>query len=175
MNCFYLDLSEPFTTTNNTLTPWVDFTYTSGPWKSQATACNSGKNIIIIFIFGSYPLFQPSVNQFNTSKQQWTNITSIGSVPVYRDYISYAEFNNGLSLSNATNLPLSQVSYCAITLPNENILYIDGISPNLLSYMPINNLPLYNTKSDTWTNMMCDKYVLFLFISIIKDLNLISY
>ncbi|RIB23263.1 hypothetical protein C2G38_2139851 [Gigaspora rosea] len=58
------------------------------------------------------------------------------------------------SLSNATNAPLPMYGYCAITLPDGNILYIGGIRYSFNStYMPMNNLPLYNTISDTWTNM----------------------
>ncbi|KAF0538633.1 galactose oxidase [Gigaspora margarita] len=175
---FYLDISKPFTTTDNDSIPWVDLTYTNNTLKIETTACIGGKDNDMIFIFGDYPYFsQLFVNQFDINKQQWTNITTIGNVPRDRIDISCAKFNNGLiaifsgyilnntndlwifntltltwSLSNATNAPLSMRSYCAITLPDENILFIGGINPNKNSYIQMNSLSLYNTKSDTWTN-----------------------
>ncbi|KAF0516428.1 galactose oxidase [Gigaspora margarita] len=131
----------------------------------------------MIFIFGGdTPLgvSQSFVNQFDINKQRWINITSVGKVPTNRHDISCANFDNGLiaifsgmsisssipndlwifntltltwSLSNATNAPLPFSGYCAITLPDGNILYIGGYD------MPMNKLPLYNTKSDSWKNM----------------------
>ncbi|RIB08635.1 hypothetical protein C2G38_2211150 [Gigaspora rosea] len=177
---FYLDFSKSFKITNNASIPWVDLTYTNGPLKHSATACIGGNNNDTIFIFGGFPYDDYFVNQFNTSKQQWTNITTNG--PTYREDISCAKFNNGLiaifsgyinnltfakndlwifnsltlswSLSNATNAPSSRFGYNAITLPDDNILYIGGSNPtNKSLYMPMNNLPLYNTKSDTWSSM----------------------
>ncbi|CAG8684581.1 25152_t:CDS:2, partial [Cetraspora pellucida] len=175
---FYLDVSKPFTIKDSASIPWNDLTYTGGPQKASATACTDGKNDDLIFIFGGYP-YEPSfVNQFDINKQQWFNITTIGNSPTYRSSISCVEFNNGLiaifsgynavkipndfwvfntftltwSLSNATNAPSSRYSYRAIILPDKNILYISGkYSAN--AYVPMDNLPLYNTKSDTWTNM----------------------
>ncbi|CAG8804429.1 19822_t:CDS:2, partial [Gigaspora margarita] len=179
---FYLDVSKPFTTTDNVSIPWFDLTYTGSPLKGEATACIGGKNNDIIFVFGGYsPLNQPFVNQFDTSKQQWSNIQSVG--PRYRQDISCAKFSGGLiaifsglsdpdfindlwifdtltfswSLSNAANAPPQRFGYCAITLPDENILYIGGVKftdlANISSYIPMNILPLYNTKSLIWTNM----------------------
>ncbi|RIB23249.1 hypothetical protein C2G38_884558 [Gigaspora rosea] len=179
MNEFiYLDVSKPFTTTDNVSMPWIDLTYTGGPTKLYATARIGGKNNDMIFIFGDYPpsVNQSFVNQFDTSKQQWINITSVGNVPTNRYYISCANFDNGSiaifsctpssndlwvfntltltwSLSNATNAPLPMYGYCAVTLPDGNILYIGGFSYNPANFMPMNNLPLYNTKYDTWTNL----------------------
>ncbi|RIB14724.1 hypothetical protein C2G38_1633450 [Gigaspora rosea] len=177
---FYLDVSKPFTTTDNVSMPWIDLTYTGGPQKYSATACIGGKNNDMIFIFGGLEPLQSFVNLFDTNKQRWINITSVGNVPPNRSYISCANLDNGLiaifsgyfnatatyetndlwifntltlawSLSNATNAPLSMIQYCAITLPDGNILYIGGVNPG--SYVPMNKLPLYNTKSDTWTNL----------------------
>ncbi|CAG8550108.1 22617_t:CDS:2 [Cetraspora pellucida] len=177
---FYLDVSKPFKTTEDILIPWVDLTYTGGPQKAYVTACIGGKNNDMIFIFGNKPNNNQSfVNQFDTNKQQWINITSSGSVPTDRDEISCAKFNNGLiaifsgynytpiaitnelwifntltstwNLSNAINAPSSRRGYCAITLPDDNILYIGGV--NLTASMPMDNLPLYNTKTNTWTIM----------------------
>ncbi|CAG8615933.1 17055_t:CDS:2 [Cetraspora pellucida] len=165
---FYLDVSKPFTITDNISIPWVDLTYTGGPQKLDATACIGGKNNDMVFIFGDYPNNQPFVSQFDTSKQQWIDIASVGSVPTNRYSISCAGFNNGSiaifsgynitndlwifntlrltwSLSNATNAPLSRYSYQAITLPDDNILYIGGFSNITNSYMPMNN----NTSGST--------------------------
>ncbi|CAG8705959.1 9288_t:CDS:2, partial [Cetraspora pellucida] len=178
---FYLDLSKPFTTTNNASIPWIDLTYTNGPLKHSATACIGGNKNDAIFIFGGFPYNNNFINQFNTSKQQWTNITVTDVAPLYREDISCAEFNNGLiaifsgyinltyakndlwifntltlswSLSNETNVPSSRYGYCAVTLPDNNILYIGGSNPtNWTSYMPMNNLPLYNTTSNIWSNI----------------------
>ncbi|RIB14716.1 hypothetical protein C2G38_2143914 [Gigaspora rosea] len=166
---FYLDVSKPFTTTDNVSIPWIDLTYTSGPSKIEATACTGGKNNDMIFIFGgSSPptVIQSFVNPFDTNKQQWIKITSVGNIPSYRSYISCANFDNGLiaifsgsnpsntitndlwifntltltwSLSNATNAPLPIYVYCAITLSDGNILYIGGYSKNITDYVPMNN------------------------------------
>ncbi|RIB14715.1 hypothetical protein C2G38_2194233 [Gigaspora rosea] len=184
---FYLDVSKPFTTTDNVSMPWIDLTYTGGPLKDLATACIGGKNNDMIFIFGGisnlsdYSVANQSfVNQFDTSKQQWINITSVGNVPTTKFFISCANFDNGLiaifsgefnttiitnelwvfntltltwSLSNATNAPLPMYGYRAVTLPDGNILYIGGRSVARNSAaMPMNNLLLYNTTTDTWTN-----------------------
>ncbi|CAG8779311.1 37360_t:CDS:2, partial [Gigaspora margarita] len=179
---FYLDVSKPFTTTDNVSITWINLTYTDGPLKGEATSCIGGKNNDILFEFGGYsPLNQTFVNQFDTSKQQWSYIESVG--PRYRQDISCAKFSSGLiaifsglsdpytindlwifntltlswNLSNAVNSPPQRFGYCAITLPNENILYIGGRKFTDLydnsSYMPMNILPLYNTKSHMWTNM----------------------
>ncbi|CAG8561242.1 23351_t:CDS:2, partial [Cetraspora pellucida] len=178
---FYLDVSKPFNITDDVSIPWVDLTSTSSPSKYQDTACIGGNNHDQIFVLGGLPYNQSFVIQFDSSKQLWINITSTVNVPTNRYDISCTNFNNGLiaifsgysssstiandlwilntlalswSLSNGTNAPLSRFGYCAITLPNDNILYIGGSSPaNLSVYMPMNNLPLYNTKSDAWTNM----------------------
>ncbi|RIB29119.1 hypothetical protein C2G38_2027987 [Gigaspora rosea] len=176
---FYLDVSKPFTTTDNDSIPWVDLTYTGGPLKAGTTACIGGKNNDMIFIFGGIRTNQPFVNQFDTNKQQWINITSVGNVPTNRYEISCANFDNGLiaifsgffnttysindlwifntltltwSFSNATNAPFPMSGYCAVTLPDGNILYIGGHSFNLSNFIPMNNLPLYNTTSNTWTS-----------------------
>ncbi|KAF0559058.1 galactose oxidase [Gigaspora margarita] len=182
---FYLDVSKPFTTTDNVSITWINLTYTDGPLKGEATSCIGGKNNDIIFEFGGYSppnqTNQTFVNQFDTSKQQWSYIESVG--PGYRQDISCAKFSSGLiaifsglsdpytindlwifntltlswNLSNAVNSPPQRFGYCAITLPNENILYIGGRKftdfYDNSSYMPMNILPLYNTKSHMWTNM----------------------
>ncbi|RIB16173.1 hypothetical protein C2G38_2091605, partial [Gigaspora rosea] len=127
---------------------------------------------------------QFDVNQFDISTQQWKWITIESGVPKYRQDISCAKFSSGLiaifsglsgdgindlwifdtlalswSLSHAVNAPPQRFGYCAITLPDENILYIGGASgvysSNISSYQYIsmNILPLYNTKSHMWTNM----------------------
>ncbi|CAG8774850.1 42667_t:CDS:2, partial [Gigaspora margarita] len=164
---FYLDVSKPFTTADNDSIQWVDLTYTDGPLKQEATA-------------GDFYANQSFVNQYDTSKQQWINISSVGNVPANRRDFSCANFDNGLiaifsgffnttyrindlwifntltlawSLSNTKNTPLHRNGYCAVTLPDGNILYIGGYS-SANSLMPMDNLPLYNTKSDTWTNMV---------------------
>ncbi|CAG8550127.1 22618_t:CDS:2, partial [Cetraspora pellucida] len=85
----------------------------------------------MLFIFGESNNNQSFVNQFDTNKQ------------------------------HAINTPSSRRSYRAITLPDDNILYIgglnDGINPTdtlaSLLLMPMDNLPLYNTKTNTWTIM----------------------
>ncbi|RIB29120.1 hypothetical protein C2G38_1250539 [Gigaspora rosea] len=159
---FYLDVSKPFTITDNDSIPWVDLTYTGGPLKQYATACVGGKNNDMIFIFGGIShssvsgdryANQSFVNQFNTNKQQWINITSVGNVPTNRSDFSCANFDNGFiaifsgfinttysindlwifntltltwSLSNATNAtnaPFPMNGYCAVTLFN-GIFYI---------------------------------------------------
>ncbi|RIB11874.1 hypothetical protein C2G38_2202283 [Gigaspora rosea] len=161
---FYLDVSKPLETTNNSSIQWVDLTYTGGPLKTETTACIGGKNNDIIFIFGGYShTSQYFVNQFDTSEQQWINIASVGNVPTNRNYTSCANFNNrsiaifsgyssindfwifntltqSWSLGNTTNAPPSRCAYYAITLPDENILYIGGVSGiNITVYMPMNN------------------------------------
>ncbi|CAG8790952.1 31878_t:CDS:2 [Gigaspora margarita] len=163
---FYLDVSKPFTTTDNVSIPWIDLTYTGGPLKYSATACIGGKNNDMIFIFGGIsPLGvnQSFVNPFDTNKQQWINITSVGNIPPNKAYISCANFDNGLiaifagsaindlwifntltltwSLSNATNAPLRMYDYCAVTLPDGNILYIGGDnSTGSSGYTPMNKV-----------------------------------
>ncbi|KAF0369168.1 galactose oxidase [Gigaspora margarita] len=176
---FYLDVSKSFTITDNGLMPWIDLTYTGGPQKASATVCTDEKNNDLFFIFGGYPYNSSFINQFDISKQQWINIISTGNAPTNRSSISCAKFNNGLisifsgfnttsiitndlwifntltltwSLSNAADAPLFRWAYCAITLPDKNILYIGGKYDTNL-YRPMNSLPLYNTKSDTWTTM----------------------
>ncbi|CAG8625516.1 21793_t:CDS:2, partial [Cetraspora pellucida] len=178
---FYLDVSKPFKTTEDVLIPWVDLTYTGGPQKAYVTACIGGKNNDMIFIFGNKPNNNQSfVNQFDTNKQQWINITSSGSVPTDRDQISCAKFNNGLiaifsgynytpiastnelwifntltltwNLSSAINAPSSRIYYCAITLPDDNILYLGGTNLTDFSlFMPMNNVNVeINIIDQTW-------------------------
>ncbi|CAG8640932.1 42726_t:CDS:2 [Gigaspora margarita] len=165
---FYLDVSKQFSTTDNASIPWVDLTYTGGPFKGEATACSGGKNNDIIFILGGYYSYydnQFDVNQFDTSTQQW--IKKQPGTPTYRQDISCAKFSSGLiaifsglsvdgindlwifdtlalswSLINAVNAPPQRFGYCAITLPDENILYIGGVSgvysSSISSYTPMN-------------------------------------
>ncbi|KAF0485811.1 galactose oxidase [Gigaspora margarita] len=184
MGSFISHISKPFTTTGKDSIPWIDLTYTGGPLKASATACIGGKNNNMIFIFGGFSLSanQSFVNQFDSSKQQWINITSVGNVPSDRFLISCAKFDNGLiaifrglggnglnitndlwifntltltwSSSNAPNAPLPIFGYSSVTLPDGNILYIGGYSKvKIFDYMPMNNLPLYNTKTVIWVNM----------------------
>ncbi|KAF0534393.1 galactose oxidase [Gigaspora margarita] len=182
---FYLDISKPFTLTDNTSISWVDLTYTDAPRKSRTTACVGGINNNDIFIFGGLNYDNYFVKRFDTIKQKWVNITSIGdiienNVPENRTFISCAKFSNELiaifggnstaflndlwiynissSLwwkSNALNAPLPRQEYCAITLPGENILYIGGYGGNSGSrgLMSMDDLPLYYTKSNTWSSV----------------------
>ncbi|RIB22622.1 hypothetical protein C2G38_2033443 [Gigaspora rosea] len=170
MNFFYLDVSKPFKTTDSDPIPWIDLTFTGGPLKTDATACIGGKNNDIIFIFGGISKFddlnayQSFVNQFDTNKQQWINITSVGNVPTNRFDISCANFDNGLiaifsgnglnitndlwifntltltwNLNNAINAPLPMSGYCAVTLSDGNILYIGESSARKSAvYMSMN-------------------------------------
>ncbi|KAF0550647.1 galactose oxidase [Gigaspora margarita] len=167
---FYLDVSKPFATTDDVSIPWIDLTYTGGPFKEHITACTGGKNNDMIFIFGGFLINQSFVNQFDINKQQWTNITTIGNAPTDNRYdFSCAKFNNELvaifsgyimsnpnkvndlwifntltltwSLSNSTNAPLPRQGYCAITLPDDNILYIGGSDPTSdFLLMPMDNI-----------------------------------
>ncbi|CAG8794699.1 11258_t:CDS:2 [Gigaspora margarita] len=96
---FYLNVSKPFTITDNISIPWIDLTYTGGPLKESATACVGGKNNDMIFIFGGFSYAEVNnsfVNQFDTNKQQWINITFVGNVPEVREHISCTNFDNGL-------------------------------------------------------------------------------
>ncbi|CAG8815773.1 20510_t:CDS:2, partial [Gigaspora margarita] len=70
---------KPFIIKDNVSIPWIDLTYTDDPFKKWATACTGGKNNDMGFIFGDSPFNQPFINQFDTSKQQWINITSVGN------------------------------------------------------------------------------------------------
>ncbi|KAF0555255.1 galactose oxidase [Gigaspora margarita] len=140
------DVSKQFTTTYNVSIPWVDLTYTGGPLKTDVKTCIGGKNNDMIFIFGGWPLNGPFISQFDTSKQQWINITSVN-----REDISCTNFNNGLvaifsGMSSSSTIPNDRLifkyininmefkqcskctstrfGYCAITLPDEKIFYI---------------------------------------------------
>ncbi|KAF0470698.1 galactose oxidase [Gigaspora margarita] len=176
---FYLDISKQFTIINNASLPWNDLTYTGSPQKYLSTACIGGKNNDIIFILGGGPIDQQfiNVNKFETSKQQWFNVNTTATTPVDRYSLSCAKFNNGKivifsgftnltdapndllifntltelwSLSNASNAPPNRSAYCAIILPDENILYIGGTGSDSSTVLPMDQLPLYNTGSDTW-------------------------
>ncbi|KAF0518671.1 galactose oxidase [Gigaspora margarita] len=100
---FYLDVSKPFTITDNGLMPWIDLTYTGGPQKASATVCTDEKNNNLFFIFGGYPYNSSFINQFDTSKQQWINIISTGNAPTNRSSISCAKFNNMISIFSGYN------------------------------------------------------------------------
>ncbi|CAG8585544.1 5651_t:CDS:2, partial [Scutellospora calospora] len=179
---FYLDFSKQFTTTNIASIPWIDLTNTNGPLKHSATACIGGNNNDTIFIFGGFP-YNNFVNQFNINKQKWNNISSTGSAPIYRKDISCAKFNNGFiaifsgfinityttndlwifntltlswSLSNATNAPPSRFGYCAITLPDANLvnnymLVAFGAFQNSTFSSKIFMLNINKSASYTWT------------------------
>ncbi|KAF0468714.1 galactose oxidase [Gigaspora margarita] len=109
---FYLDVSKPFTTTDND-----SMRFDNGliaMFSGISSSSNSTNNLWI----------------FNTLTLTW-------------------------SLSNATNAPLPMYTYCAVTLPDGNILYIGGsYFTNSPATGPVSmgDLPLYNTTSDTWTS-----------------------
>ncbi|KAF0469267.1 galactose oxidase [Gigaspora margarita] len=179
---FYLDVSKNFNVSDMASMPWTDIS-TGAPRKDSISACIGGMNNDSIFVIGNKPSasFQPLVSQFDTTKQTWSNVTASGAPPVDRYYISCASFGKGLiaifsgayvtgndnndlwlfntlSLSwiksNATTAPAARSGYCAITLPDDNILYIGGsYNFSITSLIPMNILPLYNTKNDSWSNI----------------------
>ncbi|CAG8803733.1 21481_t:CDS:2, partial [Gigaspora margarita] len=188
-------------TTDDISIPWIDLNYTGGPFKEHNTACTSGESNDMIFIFGGFPINQSFVNQFDTSKQQWTNITTNGNAPTDNRYdCSCAKFNNELvaifsgyimsnpnkvndlwifntltltwSLSNATNAPLPRQGYCAITLPDDNILYYILVDPILLLIfllMPMDNSignilnPIVDLALEGYTATLVDNYMFIAF------------
>ncbi|CAG8451379.1 21078_t:CDS:2 [Cetraspora pellucida] len=177
---FYLDVSKPFNTSdNNTSMPWFDLTDINSPKTLKGSACSGGENNGLLFVFGGYIYGSDNISshQYDISKKVWTDIKS---GPINRYGISCAKFNDSLiaifggaaingsdnlfndlwtfdistslwNLKNAQNPPSPRVGYCAVTLPDQSILYIGGQTSDL--FAPMDTLPLYNTKSDTWINM----------------------
>ncbi|CAG8769886.1 30897_t:CDS:2, partial [Gigaspora margarita] len=167
---FYLDVSKNFNVSDMASMPWTDIS-TGAPRKDSISACIGGMNNDSIFVIGNKPSasFQPLVSQFDTTKQTWSNVTASGAPPVDRYYISCASFGKGLiaifsgayvtgndnndlwlfntlSLSwiksNATTAPAARSGYCAITLPDDNILYIGGsYNFSITSFIPMNITP----------------------------------
>ncbi|RIB30898.1 hypothetical protein C2G38_2237986 [Gigaspora rosea] len=128
---FYLDVSQNFSTS---ALPWTDLTV---PGSSRR------------FSYSLFPPGTPFTSKFNTTNQEWTNVTSGGIAG--SDSTSCASFNKSLiaifaganddnanylwildsfaltwSFSNAPNAPSDIYGYCAVTLPDEKILYIGG-------------------------------------------------
>ncbi|RIB14725.1 hypothetical protein C2G38_2194250 [Gigaspora rosea] len=183
---FYLDVSKPFITTDDISIPWFDLTNTSGPSKLYATTCIGGKNNDLIFIFGygdnqSFvnqfdtskqqwidftPVGNVPADKLFISCANFNNgLIAIFSGKKYYP-ININDNDNNIwifntltltwGLSNATNAPPPRYLYCAITLPDENILYIGGINlinSSKISFTQMNSLSLYNTTSDMWANM----------------------
>ncbi|RIB30897.1 hypothetical protein C2G38_2237985 [Gigaspora rosea] len=169
---FYLDVSQNFSTS---ALPWTDLTIPGSSRRAAATACKGGKNHDSIFIFGSFLPGTPFTSEFNTTNQEWTNVTSGGIAR--SSSISCASFNKSLiaifaganddnanylwildsfaltwSFSNAPNTPQDIYDYCAVTLPDEKILYIGGQYANTeLASMGL--LSLYDTATNTWKNL----------------------
>ncbi|KAF0552073.1 galactose oxidase [Gigaspora margarita] len=109
----------------------------------------------------------------------WTNVTSGGNEPTKRDNFSCTKYNNRFiaifngdnnfripndlwifdslestwSLTNASNAPQNIYGYCAVTLPDETILYIGGTFRDILKGVPMNKLSLYNPASNTWKSL----------------------
>ncbi|CAG8754896.1 5979_t:CDS:2, partial [Ambispora leptoticha] len=138
-----------------------------------------GENNGLIFVFGGYLYGSDNISahQYDISEKVWTDIKS---GPINRFGISCAKINNNLiaifggsainssnilfndlwtfdistlswNLINAKNPPSPRMGYCAVTLPDQSILYIGGQTSD--PFAPMDKLPLYNTKSDTWINM----------------------
>ncbi|CAG8600699.1 11642_t:CDS:2, partial [Scutellospora calospora] len=180
---FYLDITKPFTVTDMSSMPWTDIS-TGSPQKNSVTACTGGANNNSIFVIGNKPSisYRPLVSYYDTTLLSWTNVTA-SSGPVDRYFISCANFGKGMiaifsgtyitptgnsssdlwifntltltwNSSKATNPPAGRSNYRALTLPDDNILYIGGSYNNAsLGYVPMNNLSLYNTNSDSWTSI----------------------
>ncbi|CAG8827157.1 40358_t:CDS:2, partial [Gigaspora margarita] len=106
---------------------------------------------------------------FKISALPWYKLTSTGVLQNYGASACSGGNNNDLFIfggyefesftikydinnkhwTNITNI----YSYCAISLPDETILYIGGIVYNdngTDTLMPLNSLPLYDTASNTW-------------------------
>ncbi|CAG8487766.1 16913_t:CDS:2 [Gigaspora margarita] len=177
---FYLDVSQNFTIT---ALPWNNLIFTGAPQNAITSACSGGNNNDLIFIFGGLNNVyenSPFTSKFDISNQYWTNVTSGENEPTKRDSIACAKFNHGSieifagfnqhqiitnefwifnsleltwSLSNASNAPQSFWGYCAITLPDETILYIGGAIYEAFESVPMNNLQLYDTSSNTWKSL----------------------
>ncbi|CAG8853979.1 32143_t:CDS:1, partial [Gigaspora margarita] len=144
--------------------PWNDLSFTGAPKTYDASACSGGNNNNLIFIFGDAVNNISFTNKFDLSSQQWTNVTSGGNEPTKRDNFSCAKYNNRFiaifsgdnnfripndlwifdslestwSLNNASNAPQNIYGYCAITLPDETILYIGGTFRDILKGVPMN-------------------------------------
>ncbi|CAG8463462.1 20677_t:CDS:2 [Gigaspora margarita] len=143
---FYLDVSKHFTIT---ALPWNDLNFTGSlqnAYISYIPACSGGHFNDFIFIFGV--LYNNFANVsftyiFDISQQQWT----IRNEPIKSKLFSCAKFYNGLS--NATNAPSDILAYCAITLPDDTILYIGGTYGGG-DPVPMNQSFLCDTESDKW-------------------------
>ncbi|RIB08473.1 hypothetical protein C2G38_2045134 [Gigaspora rosea] len=174
---FYLDVSKQF---NTTALPWNNlnkFLPNDG-----VSACSGGNNNDI-FLFSGLIVTEFTVFtvKYDINNQKWTDNITNGPSP--RSYISCAKFNNQLiaifagladgrnnpndlwifdslaltwSLSNAPNPPQPIWSYCAITLPDQTILYMGGTAYENVTteiLMPLNSIPLYDSASDMWKTL----------------------
>ncbi|CAG8828303.1 35493_t:CDS:2, partial [Gigaspora margarita] len=129
---------------------------------TAGSACN-GENNSDFFILGGLRDYESVVIKYDINNQNWTDITSGIYEPTNRYFISCAKFNNRSiaifggfkSLSIASNALPEIWAYCAITLPDETILYIGGFAYNndIVFLMPLNSLPLYDTTSNTWKSL----------------------
>ncbi|KAF0504365.1 galactose oxidase [Gigaspora margarita] len=139
LNFFTWTFLKQFTITDDSSIPWVDLNYTNYPKNHRASACIGGTNNDEIFIFDGHCYDNYFIKKFDTNKQQWINITST-------EYTSNILIFNTLSLSwslsNASkNVPPPRHGYSAITLPNNNILYIgeqNGVNGTSKLYLPMN-------------------------------------
>ncbi|KAF0555789.1 galactose oxidase [Gigaspora margarita] len=155
---FYLDVSQNFTMK---ALPWNDLTFTGIFANIDASMCSGGSNNDLILF------------------SVWTDVRNGGNQPTGRVSFSCAKFSNGSiaifagfvnnandrendlwifdslaltwSLNNAPNAPADFWGYCAITLPDNTILYIGG---NFFGInLPLNSLPLFDSTSNTWKNL----------------------
>ncbi|CAG8560678.1 7567_t:CDS:2 [Cetraspora pellucida] len=77
---FYLDISIPFTISDESLMPWTDLSSIVGAInRTSSSACIDKTSIF--FIGGDYPVNNPSITKFDTAIQQWSIPSISGPIP----------------------------------------------------------------------------------------------
>ncbi|CAG8614765.1 8863_t:CDS:2, partial [Acaulospora morrowiae] len=165
---FYLNLSTPFDTTNQSSIPWTNLSLPLQPSRSFAFSCVSGKSI---FIFGDLGNTPPPVIRFDLTDLSWktpviSGLTTQNSSSVANQCLTTGDgkiymFTGNIVAFDTTSLAWLERPSKVTTVRNKNnvilqngtVIFVGGEMGDTSSYLLYQKIWSYDTKSDVWTGI----------------------
>ncbi|CAJ0829314.1 12116_t:CDS:2 [Entrophospora sp. SA101] len=166
---YYLDVSKNFKL-NECVMPWTDLSIVSEilPPHSWSAFSFCGPDTLVMF-GGDFGKANPInlVFIYNIKTQKWSNPTTFnqpnnvhtraacdtkgGVMYMFSSVMNILDTKTlKWKVGSSINIPPGRFDYTATLLPNGNIVYIGGVSGEVVDLL---KLPLYNINDDTWSSM----------------------
>ncbi|CAJ0765342.1 23709_t:CDS:2 [Entrophospora sp. SA101] len=171
---YYLDVSKNFKL-NECVMPWTDLSIVSEilPPHSWSAFSFCGPDTLVMF-GGDFGKANPInlVFIYNIKTQKWSNPTTFnqpnnvhtraacdtkgGVMYMFSSVMNILDTKTlKWKVGSSINIPPGRFDYTATLLPNGNIVYIGGVSGEVVDLL---KLPLYNINDDTWSSMWVNEF-----------------